>query len=605
LIDKLQIPYNAQFYKLKEGLESLPNIAINNILRQACRNRKGRYLVGLDYTRIEGNFDDMMYKFTLRIFPTSRKVTFLTNDDDYEIEDIIHAYILILEFDDNVVIFKKSTANFSTVLTDYLTPYPHELILKVIDDEHASIQRISLRNMTVSGSAIHAQSYETPSDLKGLLSPHAIGRSIPSGIRYKEGSITKSVTASTARILETSQKSGIEDLVAWAIQQVHKIHLRTENYFIQSFAKPVDLQTVLEESAPKAMLIELNKFKDAIDEDEIQVGIEYKGRFREFNKRLYLGLFLSLEETFEIVERYEIVTQTQIFNICYDEKGAYRSIGTLKINSKSLTFNIPIFNRIKIKRADGTITSLAKYFISKRLYSIVFDNIKYMYYMGSCYKDESGVSEIDSILNALVPKTELNGVMSEKGTISETHTKFDEDSMFAVVEDIHSSDEYIFCDDFGNEWCDHITIDVQDNTINFIHSKAKEVSLRASNMHDVVSQGIKNLGNMFFTIDEFERIKKEKFEQNYRNSQIPRIRKGALEESDLEIISSVINNHKTHRQCILSCSFLSKSLLEAEFEKIKNGENVRGNIIQMLWILSSFLHACRGMHVIPLIYCKE
>lgn len=606
MIERLQIPCNAQFYRLSENLESLPNTAVNNIIRQACQNRKGRYLIGPKVTRIEDVYDGITYKYTLRVFPSARKVTFLDHDGDGEaIEDIVHAYILILEFDNNVVIFKKSTATFTKALTGYLTPYPHELILKVIDSEHASIQRLSLRNMTVSGSAIHAQSYETPSDLKGLISPHAMGKSIPTGIRYKEGSKTKSVTASTARILETSQKSGIEGLLLWATQQIHKIHLETANYFIERFAKPIDLQTVLDNANPKAMLIELNKLKDVIDEDEIQIGVLHNSRFREFSQKLYSRLFLVLEETFEIVEQYDINTRVQKFEICYDDNGAYRSIGKLNVNDKSLTFDISIFHRIKVRQSDGNIISLAKYIITKKLYSIVFDDIKYMYFMGACYQDESGISEIDSILKILLPKAELDRVTSEKGAITTTHTSFDTNSMFAVVEDIHSNDDYIFCDDLGTEWCDHITINTQINTISFIHSKAKDVSLSASNMHDVVSQGIKNLGNMFFTIGEFERVKKEKFEQYYSTSQISRIRKGALSEPDMGNIDSVINNHKTHRQCILSCSFLSKSAIETEFDKVKNGENIRGNIIQMLWILSSFIHACRGMHVIPLIYCKE
>ncbi len=606
MIERLQIPYNAQFYRLNENLNLLPNVAVNNIIRQACQNRKGAYLIGPEITRVEDVYDDITYKYTLRVFSSARKVTFLDHDGDGEvIEDIVHAYILILELDDNVVIFKKNTGIFTKALTGYLTPYPHEMILKVIDSEHASIQRLSLRNMTISGSAIHAQSYETPSDLKGLISPHAIGKSIPTGIRYKEGSETKSVTASTARILETSQKSGIEGLVLWAMQQIHKIRLGTSNYFIERFAKPIDLQTVLDNSNPKAILIELNKLKDAIDEDEIKIGVLHNSNFREFNQQLYSRLFLTLEETFEIVEQYDINTKVRKFEICHDDNGAYHPIGKLKINDKSLTFDISILHRIKVRQPDENIISLAKYIITKKLYSVVFDDIKYMYFMGACYQDESGISEIDSILKILVPKMELNGVTSEKGTITATHTSFDTDSMFAVVEDIHSSDDNIFCDDLGTEWCDHITINTQSNTISFIHSKAKDVSLSASNLHDVVSQGLKNLGNMFFTIDEFEKVKKEKFEQYYSTSQIPRIRKGGLNEADMGNIDSVINDHKTHRQCILSCSFMSKSAIETEFDKVKNGENVRGNIIQMLWILSSFIHACRGMNVIPLIYCKE
>ena len=193
-------------------------------------------------------------------------MTFIEDQNGEQINDIIYAYILILEFDNNVIIFKKSTATFTTALKDYLIPYPHELILKVIDSEYASIQRLSLRNMTVSGTAIHSQSYETPSDLKGLLSPHAMGKSIPTSIRYKEENHTKSITSSTARILESSKKSGIEELLVWAQHQVYKIHMATNSYFIDRFAHPIDLQSVLDTTNPKAILFEIGKIKDAIEE---------------------------------------------------------------------------------------------------------------------------------------------------------------------------------------------------------------------------------------------------------------------------------------------------------------------------------------------------
>ena len=334
---------------------------------------------------------------------------------------------------------------------------------------------------------------------------------------------------------------------------------------------------------------------------EIKLGFNYRGNFLEFSNRWYSNVFTFLEETFEISPVCNIETQQQQFVILSD----FKKIGILKINNKSITFDIRILNRIQVEQLDGSTLSLGKYIINKKLYSIVFDDIKYMYFMGQCFQDASGISEIDSILEILLPKEELNIVTTEKGKVSEDKTRFDSNSMFNVIENIHSVDDYIFCDDLGNEWCDHITINIHEKTINFIHSKAKNVSLSASNMHDVVSQGIKNLGNMFFTKDDFIRAKRRKFQQMYNGSQIPRIRQGALADEDIETIDLCINDHKVHRQCILSCSFLSKSAIETEFDKIKNGEQVRGNIVQLFWILSSFIHACRGMHVVPVIYCKE
>ncbi len=70
-------------------------------------------------------------------------------------------------------------------------------------------------------------------------------------------------------------------------------------------------------------------------------------------------------------------------------------------------------------------------------------------------------------------------------------------------------------------------------------------------------------------------------------------------------IESLLKSHKLHRKCILSCSFISKSKIKIEFEKIKKGETVRGHIVQLLWILSSFIHAAKEVSVIPIIYCAK
>ena len=63
--------------------------------------------------------------------------------------------------------------------------------------------------------------------------------------------------------------------------------------------------------------------------------------------------------------------------------------------------------------------------------------------------------------------------------------------MFGFVENICTNQNYIFCDDLGDEWADHITFNLTDLSISFIHSKHGDISTSASNLHDVVGQGIK------------------------------------------------------------------------------------------------------------------
>ena len=84
-------------------------------------------------------------------------------------------------------------------------------------------------------------------------------------------------------------------------------------------------------------------------------------------------------------------------------------------------------------------------------------------------------------------------------------------------------------------------------------------------------------------------------------TQIDRIRKTTTNFStDIDFL---LKNHKLYRKCILSCNFISKQAIQIEFNKLKNKQPVRGHIVQLLWILSSFSHATKEANVIPIIYC--
>jgi hypothetical protein len=258
---------------------------------------------------------------------------------------------------------------------------------------------------------------------------------------------------------------------------------------------------------------------------------------------------------------------------------------------------------------NGDLITLQKYIVKHGLYSVTFDNPKYMYFMGTCFEDSSGVSEIDNILEILQPIEIMPIVKSEKGQFAVESESFTEDSMFDVVEKIHAEDDYIFCDDLGDEWADHITFNKENSNICFVHSKHGDPSTSASNLHDVVGQGIKNLGNMYFDASAMLSKLDKTFKSDYKSgkgvqTKIPRIRKGNVEVFE-GYLANLLKDYKLNRSCVLCCSFLSISCVTEEFNKIKDGKPVRGNIVQLLWIISSFAHAVKDMNVRPVIYCAE
>ncbi|EHZ7351178.1 hypothetical protein K6P01_004649 [Vibrio parahaemolyticus] len=582
--ERLELTKNAHFYLPKD---EVTDEIIQSIMDAATDNMEaaGEYLI--DEFREPKVVEDteLSYVYSIKVFPSVRPVYFL----DDQVEDRIHAYIIIIEYSDHYAVMKKSCSNITEILKENFELIGSTELTRTFSQD-AEYQKMALRNMTISDRAMRARSYEA-ADLKGLLSTHSAGRSIPYYLKIRQGASTKSISG-TGRIVEASQRISIDDIALWVKEQVDLLANATDNEFLEAFAKKVELVDVLAITDPNALLIESTQLSERIEKDGL--AIKYKlsnGKLITVSNRVKNKLFQELEKTFEVNSDDEIV--------------GFESDAKIRRNTKSLTIqskNLANFRVIE----NGKEVTLQKFIVKNGFYSITFSDPKYMYFMGACFQDSSGVSEINSILDILQPHDGMSAITSEKGEFSPAQTNFTDDSMFHFVEHIHSPDDYIFCDDLGIEWADHITFNLGDGCISFIHSKHGDQTTSASKLHDVVGQGIKNLGNMFFDKTQFIQRIEDKFNAMYSNNSvqtdISRVRKGDLTtiEQDLE---HLLKNYQLYRKCILSCSFMSKSSIETQFQKIQRGESVPGHITQLLWIISSFAHAVRDMNAIPIIYC--
>lgn len=581
--DRFILTQNAQFYTPKSGLN---DEMIESLLEEASNNMEpdGVFVLNLIREERQVRFPEFSYTYSARVFPSERQVYFF--DDD--IKDKIYAFILIFEIDGHVAILKKSCANISECLKQYFNKINHLEMISTFDDDEVDFQKISLRNMTISDRALRSKSYEA-ADLKGLMSTHAAGRSIPFYMKIREGSKIRTITTNTGRMVESSNRKPIDRVAIWLKKQIDLLNQpNTNKPFLSSFAKLVELPDVLQVTRPKAILIEGSSLFERLEKEGLP--LQYK---MTNNKTINVSQRVK-EKTYHFLEKvYEL-----------DDKGNAldpKVRSRVRINNNTITFTSQPLRKLRTVENGKTIT-LQRYIIKNGFYSICFENPKFMYFMNNCFEDSSGISEIDSILEILFPKNEIIQAQSEKGEIEGESIRFDRKSLFGIIENIHNADDYIFCDDLGIEWADHITFNKAESCINFIHSKHGEETTSASKLHDVVGQGIKNLGNMIFSKRDFLKKYQSKFNTTYSNSQIQRTRKRDQGELD-DYIDSLLSDYKLHRKCILNCSFISKSAIEQAFQNIKNNTNVTGHSIQLMWIISSFAHAAKDMNIIPIIYC--
>ncbi|MCG5534239.1 hypothetical protein LRF89_12420 [Halorhodospira sp. 9621] len=585
---RLQLTKNAHFFRITSPLS---DSIVQEVLDAAADNitPDGEFII--DSFRQERVLEEQEFSFvySVKVFPSARPVYFL--DDDFE--DIIHAFVLIIEIDGYIAVLKKSCANLTDTLEKYFTLIGSKEFSSTFSDDDVEFQKMALRNMTISDRALRTRSYEA-ANLKGLLSTHSAGRSVPFYFKVRQGSTTKSISKS-GRVVESSSRESISDIGVWVREQISLIESPTSNNFLDAFASKTELSDVLGSTKPNAILIESSSLFERIEKNNLPLVYKSRrGRKLTVSSRMFKKLECALEAVYELDNDGKIIG---------GDGGSW-----VRENKKTLTLHSKTLSKFRVVE-NGKEVTLQKFIIKNGLYSIAFDDPKYMYFNGSCFEDSSGISEIDNILEILQPIDGMSKVQSEKGRVCRSSWKFSEDSMFSFVEAVHENDDYIFCDDLGDEWADHITFNKRDSNICFVHSKHGDPSTSASNLHDVVGQGIKNLGNMYFGMELMLSKVSSSLSCNYKSSSgieanIARIRKGDPDQFE-SYLNNLLKDYKLNRRCVLSCSFVSKSGIEGEFLKIKNGKRVRGHVTQLFWIISSFAHAAKDMNIIPLIYCDK
>lgn len=533
------------------------------------------------------------YKFSTSLFTIEREVHF---HSDPAFKDTLYGYIILIELDGHIVVLKKNCSDLTEVLDEKFDKIGYENLAAAVDTDSAEFKKINTRNMTVSERALRNRSYEA-ANLKGIMSLHAAGRSIPSYLRVQDGGNIRSVTLAAGRLVEVSDRQNLDSISDWArnaLQMMSDLSYQQEG-FLRNFARAVDLvelETGANSAKPRSLLIETSILIEKIASKSVRIFFETRsGPSIELKGRALFSILQSIGEVYEFDDDGHVV--------------GHESSAWLKGSPgrKTLTFHSKLMQQLRVSVEGSDLITLLKFVHKTGAYAICFDNPKYMYFAQKCFRDVSGSSEIDSLLSLFVVVPGMSATTSEKGTFSPLQTSFDAESVFDVVEDLHMADDFIFCDDLGDEWADHISFNAAKRSVFFIHSKHGDPSASASALQVVVGQAIKNLGNMYFSAEQMT----SKYERSIRGkkmkgSDIERVRRRNGQFPSF--IRKLTSDYGQERVCVLACSFVSKAQMSREFKKIKADEPVTGNVTQFFWIVSSFAHACKDAGVVPRIYCR-
>lgn len=585
-INDISTTKSAQFYKLKKPLTKTKIILA---LGNASEKKIGNYIAKEIKTNyITPSHIEIHYSFVC--FKISTEPSFLQGTD---LREIKFSFVLLIEFDDTLVVFKKNADLPETGLSEFIEDFEYEQFCHFQGDKNPEYERVTMKNMSISNAVIRSRSLEAK-NLDGIVSSNYSSRAIPSNFRLKSGQEVFTLTPNTARIGYRDKKSNFDQIVDWAFETKEEIKRTTRcSTFINSFASPINLSDILEKGYNlSALLIDTSEIEEKIEKGELFLYVNGATLSQEKANRLFGALKSPL-----LIE-----------NNFLKSKG--RNTGSsVKTSTRSISIKSKIFESITLAEDGVADITLNSYLNKTKPFSAVFDTPTYSYYSRSCFEDRNLVNSLPSILNVFDDSFDLGEIFSEK---QKPHlpniTEFPENSLFRSIESTYCEDhEIIICDDMNDEWADHIAIDYTSPTpsISFIHSKfIKKDSQGASAFHEVVAQALKNIGRTQANTETY-RIKYEtKWINNYEDTQIKRVTR-ANDWNELESALKIVeNNPNSLKKIVLATPFIKKTELIESFREIEEGIQCKPHTTQLIWLINTFISCCKEYGVQAKILCK-
>ncbi|MAD53396.1 MULTISPECIES: hypothetical protein [unclassified Idiomarina] len=594
MINELEISEGAYFYRKKPN-KQLSNTAVSKIFRDLSKDRMTRS-VTLQKIRDEVVINGHPSKLSICVFKIKSKPSFFKNyiEDEHEIK---FCYIVVFEYRDYIVISKKNVSS-STDLDAYLDDVDYSTLSRLYADSDSKFHKLALDNLDVSDSAIRSKSLEARA-LEDSYSTFGANNYAVRNMRITSRGHLYSLTLSTARINRHNGKVSVQQLREWMADVCNDIeNFSATDSFIDSFALPISFEDRICSLTPNGILLKLNSLVDATNEQSL-VRSYIKADPQDID--LELGRYITKYDQFLDIEADE----GRYFAVSSRNKYLFNLIGIeIKILKKSIKIKSNAFRSILLEFASGETQSLEEYINKNHCFVITFDNPEVAYNSKKLFENTQLLSNISSFMSIFEPCEELSDASSEKGIFSTASVSFSPCSIFNKVENvIDTNSTYLFLDDLGNEWADHIS--VSDGIIEFYHSKSGDEGLSASKFQDVVGQAQKNLGNL---VPPHHRIdgKRTLWSRTYIakvgnqsvDTNISRLRKSPADftiDDGLEFYKKQTRKPNLRKAVYLVVNFISKSRLENNLTALQMGNQVerRNEVIQILWFISSLISSCK------------
>lgn len=598
MLDKLRFQKSALFLAPKKKPSSRRSIV--EALNKCSAHRTGRALetVIRKELRVGGRSGQLSYT----VFKISREPSFFRGSG---LKDVLHGFIAFVEVGEICAVFSSHALEPWRHLARDFNKLEHPVLTKLFVDEKTAYESMTIDNASISRHSIRSKRVEAD-DLRNSLPLTSAGNSIPNNLRLRHDDNVFRISSRGSRIAKRDPPSELEELVQFCISVEEQIALpRPADLFIDNFSEPVSLEDIPKNVAPTGVLIPMFEIGQMFDRGEIR-SIS-AGRSRDTRTPLssanHSRLVHQLSRPMEVRldgSRHALFQETK-------SGGRYRtsSSGSVIFNKKSISIRGGIFAALWLEMENGDVQKLESLLNREKSFIVTFSDAIHAYYNGRVFRNKGILINADFLLGIIAPEPALTSATTEKGHFVSGQSSFDANSVFAITEaHLCTGDPVIVCDDLGVEWADFIAVNSKASPphISFFHCKHGALSLSASDFHIVVSQALKNLGVLSGSGNAISAKVRSTWSKNYKaekiRTRITRLRRGTSTEAEAHIADALLSIN-CNRRMVLVVSFLSLKDLKSAIIALRAGHATLPQIPQMLWLLMSFVSACRDAGVEP------
>lgn len=456
--------------------------------------------------------------------------------------------------------------------------------------------------MSISSNVIRARTVEAV-NLSTSLPALGLSRQIVRALRLRTRGRTFIISPTTGLVAEAGVRLGLTGLAIW----VHEIAAVLSSgahpaRFLSYFARPIRIDDLPSVVVPTALLLDLAWLRDGlVTEYEVSL-VGPSGRERQLDAPAVRAFVEQMME----IGTVDFDPTSATGRVSFPGVGRNYDF-VLRQNKASFSLVERRLARLRIKDlASGEVRSLAEAIRDERSLFVTTNDLRFAYAYGQLFEDQRVGAQARAMTGIVEPEAALARCISEKGIgKAGPDCRFAKTSVFGVIErKLAHDDDFLVCDDLGDEWADYIGVRRTPPRITLYHAKHGALSDSTSAFQEVLGQATKNVARLAIVAGDLAR-KKTKWAGLWgKPGMVRRVRKGgAAKALCAAYVEAAANPNVSRRICVVT-SFASASAVRRVLRRASNGRRLPGHHAQLVWFLSSFVHTCLELGAEARVICQ-